>query len=149
MVKNLLSSARGMGLIPGWGAEIPHATGQLSSHATMPAQRRHSAAACHSPPSPPLSQQWEAAHGWILTEADVCIQPLSRVPWECSLPGSSVRGISQADVLEWVGISFSRGSSDTAIKTASSVSPAPAGGFLTAELPGKPYSSRWQVPICS
>ena len=30
---------------------------------------------------------------------------------DCSLPGSSVRGISQASILEWVAISFSRGSS--------------------------------------
>ena len=29
----------------------------------------------------------------------------------CSLPGSSVHGISQARVLEWIAISFSRGSS--------------------------------------
>ena len=29
----------------------------------------------------------------------------------CSLPGSSVHGISQARILEWVDISFSRGSS--------------------------------------
>ena len=30
---------------------------------------------------------------------------------DCRLPGSSVRGISQARILEWVPISFSRGSS--------------------------------------
>ena len=30
---------------------------------------------------------------------------------DCSLPGSSVHGIFQARVLEWVTISFSRGSS--------------------------------------
>ena len=30
---------------------------------------------------------------------------------DCSPPGSSVRGILQAQVLEWVGIPFSRGSS--------------------------------------
>ena len=30
---------------------------------------------------------------------------------DCSLPGSSVHGISQARILEWVAISFSRGSS--------------------------------------
>ena len=29
----------------------------------------------------------------------------------CSLPGSSIHGISQARILEWVSISFSRGSS--------------------------------------
>ena len=32
-------------------------------------------------------------------------------PMDCSLPGSSVRGISQARILEWVAISSSRGSS--------------------------------------
>ena len=30
-------------------------------------------------------------------------------PTDCSLPGSSVHGISQARILEWVAISFSRG----------------------------------------
>jgi len=30
---------------------------------------------------------------------------------DCSLPGSSVYGISQARILDWVAISFSRGSS--------------------------------------
>ena len=30
---------------------------------------------------------------------------------DCSLPGSSVHGFSQAEILEWVAISFSRGSS--------------------------------------
>ena len=32
-------------------------------------------------------------------------------PTDCSLPGSSVHGIFQARILEWVAISFSRGSS--------------------------------------
>ena len=32
-------------------------------------------------------------------------------PMDCSLPGSSIHGISRARVLEWVAISFSRGSS--------------------------------------
>ena len=32
-------------------------------------------------------------------------------PMNCSLPGSSVLGILQARILEWVAISFSRGSS--------------------------------------
>ena len=43
------------------------------------------------------------------------LKSLSRVrlcdPTDCSLPGSSVHGIFQAGVLEWVAISFSRGSS--------------------------------------
>ena len=32
-------------------------------------------------------------------------------PMDCSLPGSSVHGISQARISEWVAISYSRGSS--------------------------------------
>ena len=34
-------------------------------------------------------------------------------PMDCSLPGSSVRGILQARILGWVAISFSRGSSQS------------------------------------
>ena len=37
-------------------------------------------------------------------------------PVDCSLPGSSVHGIFQARVLEWVDISFSRGSSQPRIE---------------------------------
>ena len=44
-------------------------------------------------------------------------------------------GILQARILEWVAISFSRGSSDTGIKPGS---PALAGSFFTTEPPGKP-----------
>ena len=33
--------------------------------------------------------------------------PTLRDPMDCSLPGSSVCGISQARVLEWVAIAFS------------------------------------------
>ena len=38
-------------------------------------------------------------------------------PMDCSLPGSSVYGIFQARVLEWVAISFSRGSSQPRDRT--------------------------------
>ena len=37
--------------------------------------------------------------------------PTLLTPMDCSLPGSSVHGIFQARILEWVAISFSRGSS--------------------------------------
>ena len=52
---------------------------------------------------------------WLLTEC-VHAQLLSRVwlfvsPMDCSPPGSSVHGISQARILEWVAISFSTASS--------------------------------------
>ena len=56
-------------------------------------------------------------------------------PMDCSLPGSSLHGILQARVLEWVAIAFSRASSNPAIEP---VSPVWAGGFFTVEPPGKP-----------
>ena len=37
--------------------------------------------------------------------------PTPRDPIDCGVPGSSVHGIFQATVLEWIAISFSRGSS--------------------------------------
>ena len=38
-------------------------------------------------------------------------------PMDCSLPGSSIRGILQARVLEWVAVSFSRRSSQPRDRT--------------------------------
>ena len=38
-------------------------------------------------------------------------------PMDCSLPGSSVYGILQARILEWIAISFSRGSSQPRDRT--------------------------------
>ena len=51
---------------------------------------------------------------------------------------SSVRGISQARILEWVAISIPRESSCPGIET---VSPELAGGFFTYEPPGKAHLS--------
>ena len=38
-------------------------------------------------------------------------------PIDCSLPGSSIHGLFQAIVLEWIAISFSRGSSQPRART--------------------------------
>ena len=43
-------------------------------------------------------------------------------PKDCSLPGSTVHGISQAGIVEWVAISFSRGSPRPRDQTCISVS---------------------------
>ena len=52
----------------------------------------------------------------------------------CSLPGSSVHGLFQVRILEWVAISFSRGSSPPKIEPGS---PALQVDSLSTELPGK------------
>ena len=50
---------------------------------------------------------WPAS--WRRKVAQLC--PTLCDPMDCSLPGSSLHGILQARVLEWIAISFSRGSS--------------------------------------
>ena len=57
-------------------------------------------------------------------------------PMDCSPPGSSVHGILQARILEWVAVPFSRRSSQPRDRTQVSHI---AGGFLIlSEPPGKP-----------
>ena len=53
-----------------------------------------------------------------------------------SLPGSSIHGISQTRIPEWVAIFFSPG--DLPQPEIELMSPALAGRFFTAEPPGKP-----------
>ena len=54
---------------------------------------------------------------------------------DCSLPGSSVHGILQARVLEWVAISFSRGSSQPRDQTHVSCT----GRWILVGHPGSPH----------
>ena len=71
-------------------------------------------------------------------------------PMNCSPPGSSVCGILQARILEWVAISSSRGSSQLRDQTQV---PCTAGRFFLSEPPGKPTldlkvaPSRFQEPL--
>ena len=57
---------------------------------------------------------------------------------DCSLAGSSVRGISQGRIFKQVTIFSSRDLPDSGIGLASLVSPALAGRFFTAVPLGKP-----------
>ena len=63
-----------------------------------------------------------------------CKRPSAIPTMDCNLLGSSVHGISQARILEWVAIFSSRGSS----WPMSLASPALAGGFFTT-------SSTWEA----
>ena len=67
-------------------------------------------------------------------------------PMDCSLPGSSAHGISQARILEWVPFPTSGDLPDPGIKPASPVSPDMAYGFFTTVPPGKSteWISRWK-----
>ena len=70
----------------------------------------------------------------MFTVLDTKSCPALLKPMDCSPPGSSVLGISQAKILEWVAISFSRGSSLPRDRTLISCI---AGRVFTAEPPGK------------
>ena len=63
--------------------------------------------------------------------------PLLCDPMDCSPPGSFVYGISQARTLEWVAISFSKGSPTQGGDLQTQV--CLAGKFFTTETPGKPW----------
>ena len=81
----------------------------------------------------------------LYREAVLCCSVMSLCNFmNCSPPGSSIQGISQARILEWVAISSSRGSSQPRDEP---TSPALAGGFKAliprlnppyTEPPGKP-----------
>ena len=58
-------------------------------------------------------------------------------PMDCSPPASSVHGIVQGRILEWVAISFSKGSS-WRIEPESLTSPVLAGGFFTTSVTWEP-----------
>ena len=66
-----------------------------------------------------VAKNWIQLSGLCLTLCD---------PMDYSLPGSSVHGIFQARILEWVTISFSRGSSQPRDGTWVSCT---AGGHIT------------------
>ena len=67
----------------------------------------------------------------------ICHVHLSCDPMDCSPPGFSVHGISQARILEWVAISFSRGSSQPRNQTHISCISCITGELFTAETLGK------------
>ena len=79
---------------------------------------------------------------WICEDIYACLLShfscvwLFVTPWTvCSLPGSSVHGILQSRILEWVATPSSRGFSRLGDWTCVSCT---AGGFCTIESPGKP-----------
>ena len=63
-------------------------------------------------------------------------------PMHCSLPGSSVHGILQARILEWVAICFTMGSSNPGIKPGSPILQA---NSLPSEPPGSESESHLVV----
>ena len=69
-------------------------------------------------------------------------------PMDCSPSGSSVHGIFQAGILEWLPLPTPRDLPDPGIEPESPASPALAGGFFITELPGKPSDNRHLHVTC-
>ena len=84
------------------------------------------------------------AHAIHSPVSECAIMSNSLQPMDCSPPGSSDHGISQASILEWVAISFSRGSSDPGIEPLPPVSPALAGDSTLLSHQGSPAA----LPAC-
>ena len=74
----------------------------------------------------------------VKSQSEVAQSCPTQHPMDCSLPGSSVHEIFQARVLEWVAISFSRGSSGPRMEL---MSPALADRFFTTEPPEMPTTA--------
>ena len=87
-------------------------------------------------PYPPSNCTFQEKHVCVLSHfgrVQLC-NPLDYSP-----PGYSVHGILQARILEWVAISYSRGSSNPGIKPTFLMSPVLAEGFFTT-------SFAWEAP---
>ena len=69
---------------------------------------------------------------------------------DCRLPGSSVHGISQVRILEWVASYSSKGSSQPKDGTHVSCISCTAGRFFTTEPPGRPlnFKNIMMDPAC-
>ena len=92
-------------------------------------------------PFPPLTPQYVCVYVCVLA-TQLC--PTLCDPMDCCLPGSSVHGILQARILEWVAILSFRGSSWPRDWTSVSVSPSLAGRFLSLNHLGSPWlHSAW------
>ena len=76
-----------------------------------------------------------------------CAQPRPTLgnPMECSPPASSVHGVFQARILEWVAISSSRGSSWPWDRTLNSCISWIRSGFFTTAPPGDPF--KYEISI--
>ena len=77
--------------------------------------------------------------------ACICVQSLRPFltfcdPMDCSLPGSSVHGILQAKILEWVPVSSPGDLPDPGIEPGSPMSLALSGRFLTT-------GATWEKPF--
>ena len=110
-----------------------HVPSLASPFHAMPFIRTCSSRSSSSPMTPP-KLKWKQSSSVVSDSLD---------PVDCSPPGSSIHGILQARILEWVAISFSRDLLDTGIKPRS---PTLQAVSLMSEPPGKPNDISKSIP---
>ena len=108
-------------MIPGWGTKIPPAVEQPRSRARARDTCNGEPACPHKDPTQKnkkrkekkkdISEGAKSIPGERKKVKSLSSVRLFRSPKDYSLPGSSVHGIFQARILEWVAISFPRGPS--------------------------------------
>ena len=74
-------------------------------------------------------------------------RPTLANPMDCSLPGSSVHGISQTKILEWAAISYSRDLPNSGMEPAALQVSCISGRFFTTEPLGKPEAAQSLISI--
>ena len=84
--------------------------------------------------------EFPASSTWCVCVHTQSLQacPTLWAPMDCSPPGSSVHGILQTRILEWVAMPFSGASPPPSDQTHVSCGCCTAGWFFTSEPPGKP-----------
>ena len=107
-----------------------------------------------------LSTRWSTSFpmdAWLSTEfvcvcVCVCVHARAKSlqscatlcnPMGCRRPGSSVHGVFQASILEWVALPSSRGSSNPGIEPAAHLFPVLAGGFFTSSATWEALSTEY------
>ena len=108
----------------------PLSTGSLFSHAFCGTPQASLSCALHPVCEYSISKKDVVKWSEVAQSCPTLCDPV-----DCSPPGSPVHGILQARILEWVAISFSRGSSNPGIKPRS---PALQADALSSEPPAKP-----------
>ena len=104
---------------------------------------------CHPPTVPPPRQPHVCSLClWVCFCYVLACPTLWVDPMDCSPPGTSVHGVSQARVLEWAAISFSRDLLHPGIELKPPASPALVGRFFTTEPPGKSFLLLRSVHLC-
>ena len=99
------------------------------------------------PGKPPNHKLWQS----IILCAQLLLCPTLCNPMDCSPPGSSIHGILQARILEWVAVPSSRDLPNLVIEPASLTSSALVGGFFstsaTCEAPPLLFSTLKGLPV--